>query len=151
MFFLKSDELHNHIENIIHKETQQHRTHFDLTVNKIYSYTKPGALDFGGGEFKPASKELIKPEKHEEDNYGWWNLSKGQYHAVMNEQINEIKDTTVLIALHSHARDVGLIANTNFIASKNNKEPLAINFLVPQTGCKIKENARFAVLYFLAS
>lgn len=151
MFFLKSDELHSHIDNIIHRETQQHHTHFDLTVDKIYNYTKPGALDFGGSEFKPASKELIKPEKHEEDNYGWWNLSKGHYHAVMNEQLTEVKDTTAFIGLHSHAREVGLIANTNVISSKNNMEPLAINFVVPHPGCNIKENARFAVLYLLAS
>lgn len=151
MFFIKSDELRNHIESIIHQETQQHSTHFDLTVDKIYSFTKAAALDFGGSEFKKTETSVIKPKKEQGDDYGWWNLPGGHYQAKMNEQISKVEDTVALLGLHDHALSAGIIANATYISLDETKSEITINFTTPDTGCNIKENARFAVLYLLAS
>lgn len=151
MFFLKSDELRNHIDSIIHQETQQHSIHFDLTVDKIYSFTKAAALDFGGSEFKKAEKSPIEPKKDQGDDYGWWNLPEGHYQAKMNEQISKVEDTVALLGLHDHAQSAGIIANAAYISLDETKSEITINFSAPKPGCNIKENARFAVLYLLAS
>ncbi|WP_440998926.1 hypothetical protein [Fodinibius sp. SL11] len=151
MFFLKSGELQNHINSIIHKETQQHETHFDLTVSTVHKYAKAGSLDFGGSEFKPAEKELIKPQKNQGDDYGWWNLPQGHYQATMNETIKEVEDTIAFIGLHSHAREAGIISNASMLSNQQDENAITLNFFAPDPGCNIKENARFAVLYLLAS
>ncbi|WP_445666122.1 hypothetical protein [Fodinibius sp. AD559] len=151
MFFLKSDELRNHLHSIIHKDTQQHKTHFDLTIDSIYKFTKAGSLDFGGSEFEAAEKELIKPQKNQGDDYGWWNLPQGHYQASMNETIKEAGDTIAFINLHPHARKAGIITNASMLPNQHNEDPITLNFFAPDPGCNIKENARFAVLYLLAS
>jgi hypothetical protein len=150
MFFLKSDELQNHIHSIIHKDTQQHETHFDLTVNKIHKFTKAGSLDFGGSEFKAAEKELVDPHKNQGDDYGWWNLSQGYYQATMNETVKEAADTMAFIGLHQHARKAGIIGNASMLSDQKTGDPITLNFFAPDPGCNIKENARLAVLYLLA-
>lgn len=151
MFFLKADELYNHLDSIIHQETQQHPTHYDLTVDYIHSFKQPGALDFGGSEFKASQKEIIEPKMNEGDKYGWWNLSEGLYQATMNEKIKESEDTIALIGLHVHARKAGIIGNTSMLTPQQSNNNITINFLVPESGCNIKENARLGVLYLLAN
>jgi hypothetical protein len=149
MILLQSDELDNHLQSIIHRDTQQHKSHFDLTVAEIHRFTKAGSLDFGGSEFEPAGKELLDPQKNDGDDYGWWHLAKGTYQATMNEQIKDTEDTIAVIAPHPHALEAGLIANTQ-LPSDNGRQLLTMNFSVPQIGCNIKENARIAELYLLA-
>ena len=151
MFFLKSDELRDHVESIIHKDTQQHNTHFDLTVDAIHKFTKAGSLDFGGSEFESAEKKIIEPQKNQGDDYGWWNLPQGHYQATMNETVKEVNDTIAFISLHPHAHKAGIIANTSMFPNQQNNSPITLNFFAPDPGCNIKENARFAVLYLLAS
>ncbi len=149
MILLQSDELGNHLQSIIHRDTQQHQTHFDLTVAKVHRFSKAGSLDFGGSEFEPAGKELIDPQKKEDDDYGWWHLSEGTYQATMNEQIKDVEDTIALLAPHHHAQEAGIIANTQILSS-NAGQPVTMNLQIPRAGCNIKENARIAVLYLLA-
>ncbi len=151
MFFLKSDEFQKHIQSIIHKETQQHETHLDLTVDSIHKFANAGSLDFGGSEFEAAEKELINPQKNQGDDYGWWNLPKGHYQATMNETVKEVDDTIAFISLHSHARKAGVIANSSMFSNQQKGNPISLNFFAPDPGCNIKENARFAVLYLLAT
>ncbi|MDZ7660281.1 hypothetical protein [Fodinibius sp.] len=151
MFFLKSDELQDHVQSIIHKDTQQHKTHFDLTVDSIHKFTKAGSLDFGGSEFEAADKKMINPQKNQGEDYGWWNLPQGHYQATMNESIKEVEDTMAFINLHPHAREAGIVANTSMMPNQHNGNLITVNFFAPDPGCNIKENARFAVLYLLAS
>ena len=151
MFFFFFYELSNHVQSIIHQDTQQHETHFDLTVDRIHKFTKAGSLDFGGSEFEAADTELINPQKNQGDEYGWWNLSQGHYRATMNETVKEIEDTIAFISLHPHAHKAGIIANTSMLHNQQNGNPITLNFFVPGPGCNIKENARFAMLYLLAS
>lgn len=152
MILLKSDELSNHIGSIIHQDTQQHDNHFDLTIAEIHQLTDAGSLDFGGSEFQPAERRVLDPQKkNASDDYGWWHLNKGIYQATMNEEIKEFKDTIALLAPHTHALQAGIIANTSILSGNEEGESVAMNFRVPEAGCNIKENARFAVLYLLAS
>lgn len=151
MFFLKSDELRNHVQSIIHKDAQQHETHFDLTVDTIHKFTNAGSLDFGGSEYEASETKLIEPQRNEGDDYGWWNLPQGHYQATMNETVKDVEDTIAFISLHPHSRDAGIIANTAISPNQQNGNSIILNFIVPETGCNIKENARFAVLYLLAS
>lgn len=152
MILLQKDELADHIGSIVHQDTQQHKNHFDLTVAQIHQITEAGSLDFGGSEFQPAEKRIVDPQKkNESDDYGWWHLHKGTYQATMNEKIKQFEDTIALLAPHAHTQKAGIIANTNILSSDEEEEPLTMNFRVPEAGCNIKENARFAVLYLLAS
>lgn len=151
MILIQSDELSDHIESIIHQETQQHDNHFDLTVAKINKLVEAGSLDFGGSEFQPAEKRILEPQKNEGDDYGWWHLPKGTYQATINEKIREFEDTIAVLAPHPRTQQVGIIANTSILSSRQENQPVTLNFRVPEAGCNIKENARFAVLYLLAS
>jgi hypothetical protein len=152
MILLQADEIINHIGSIIHQDTQQHDNHFDLTVAQIHQLTEAGSLDFGGSEYQPAQKRAVVPQKkNKEDDYGWWHLHKGTYQATMNEEIKEFEDTIALLAPHPHTQKAGIITNTNLLSSNDEGKPVTINFRVPEAGCNIKENARFAVLYLLAS
>ena len=149
MHLLKTEEIFKLVSDIIHKETQQHENNLDLTVSEIYSFTGPGPLDFGGSEFQPAKTEMIKPEKDDqEDNYGWWKLPAGIYKAVFNEKIKDADQTIALLTLHEHAKKAGIINNEGFVSDEDN-DHLSINFIVPESGCNIKENARMAALYVL--
>lgn len=152
MNLIKSDELTNHIGSIIHQDTQQHKNHFDLTVAEIHQLTEAGSLDFGGSEFQPAERRILNPQKkNEDDDYGWWHLRKGIYQAKMNEEIKAFEDTIAFLSPHAHAMKAGIMANTSILSSEEEGESIVINFRVPEAGCNIKENARFAVLYLLAS
>lgn len=152
MILLKSDELSDHLDSIIHQETQQHKNHYDLTVNEIHKVTEAGSLDFGGSEFQPADTQRIDPQKKDEDDdYGWWHLPKGTYKAVMNETLKEFEDTIALLSPHAHAQQAGIITNNVILSSEEEGHSITVNFTVPKAGCNIKENARFAVLYLLAN
>lgn len=150
MYFLKNDELHKHIKSQIHQNTQQHASHYDFTVKKICAFNEAGSLDFGGGEFKEAKKKVLRPQKQAGDDFGWWNLSAGYYQATLNETIEEIEHAIIMLGPHPHVQKTGIIANSNFLPNSELVKPLTINFAVPDIGCKIKENARFAVLYLIA-
>lgn len=152
MILLKADELTDHLDSIIHKDTQLHNDHFDLTVAEIHQLTEAGSLDFGGSEFQPAQNRIIEPQKkNDADDYGWWHLNKGMYQATMNEEIKEFEDTIAFMAPHAHTQKVGIVANTSVLSSNEEGERVTMNFRVPEAGCNIKENARLAVLYLLAS
>lgn len=151
MFLLDSNEVLEHLSNIIHKDTQQHKRSVDLTVSQIHQFTKAGSLDFGGSEFEAAKSKVIDPVKQSKnDDYGWWILKEGSHKAVFNESLQKIEDSLIAIAPHSHALDAGLVANTQLFSIDDNAGTLSMNFHVPKNGCNIKENARFATLYILA-
>lgn len=145
MNLLTFDQITGQIENIIHKDTQLHANSIDLTVNEIHAFTQSGSLDFGGSEYAPAKTEIIKPEKCDpDDDYGWWDLTSGRYNTFFNEQMSGVGKIAI-ISPHHHARAAGIVANTSILSG--NGEALHFIFDVPDIGCKIKENARFATVY----
>lgn len=150
MILLQSEELLEHTESIIHWDTQQHDLHIDLTVDEIRRFSAPGSLDFGGSEFKGAPFKVIEPQKQNpEDDYGWWNLNTGTYQAKFNERIDHLEDAVVVISPHPHARQAGITGGANMLSSEDDLSEITYNFHVPDTGCNIKENARFATLFIL--
>lgn len=145
MQLLTSAELSDHLQNIVHEDTQLHETRIDLTVDEVSKLKQAGSLDFGGSEFEPAKADIIKPrKKNEDDDYGWWNLEAGSYKARFNEELSLNEKMLALMNLHYHARQAGIVANTQLIGYSGSLEML---FNVPEVGCNIKENARFATLY----
>lgn len=145
MHLYSSDNIVSHIQNIIHKDTQLHSHRLDLTVESIHRYVSPGSLDFGGSEFQPADATLTDPQKtSEDDEYGWWELEPGHYKAAFNEEITLGDNMAAIITPHDHACRAGLTANTILLMSGDTS---VLTFQVPQTGCNIKENARFAAAY----
>ena len=151
MFLLESDELLEHTSNIIHEDTQKHKLNLDLTVDRIFSFTEAGSLDFGGGEFEEAAGKFIEPVKQSNDaDYGWWILKEGTYKAVFNESLKNLEDTIVALSLHSHAASAGVIGCTQLLTADHKLDDISMNFQVPKNGCNIKENARFATLHIIA-
>lgn len=151
MFLLESDELLEHTSNIIHEDTQKQKLNIDLTISKVFSFTKAGSLDFGGSEFEEANGKYIEPVKQSNNaDYGWWILKQGTYQAVFNESLHNLEDTLVAISLHEHASKAGLIANSRLLTPDHSMDEITMNFQVPTNGCNIKENARFATLHLIA-
>lgn len=152
MSFLSSKELLKHVSNLIHEDTQRHRSHIDLTVAEVHKITGAGSLDFGGSEFKPATTEKITPEKQKPNaDYGWWKLKQGPYKIIFNEKLKLDDNTSAVISPHQHAREAGLISDSYLVHSEENFENLSINITVSEAGCNIKENARIAALCILES
>lgn len=152
MALLQSTELIKHIDNLIHQETQQQRYCIDLTVTEIHAFTERGSLDFGGGEFKPASTKKIEPEKKSaSDDYGWWFLKKGTYRAICNESYKPLDNAATFVIPHKHASDAGTVVNTIIANTDQVSDPINLLIRVPEVGCDIKENARLASAYLLSS
>lgn len=129
-------------------QSQKHATHIDLTIDKIYRFTKPATLDFGGSEFKSADRQAIQAEKKQAgDDYGWWQLSQGHYQASMNETLKKTEEVYALLTPHHHTQRAGIITNTGFLSGTGADHSIVLNFQVPDMGCRIKENARFAKLH----
>ena len=150
MILLESDELVQHTEDIIHRDTQQHDLHVDLTVAEIYRFTGSGSLDFGGSEFQPAPSEPIEPVKRNpDDDYSWWELDQGTYQARFNEKAVNLQDALLAVSPHDHAKQAGIIASSSLISFTTGDSELSLNFRVPENGCSIKENARFASMHIL--
>ena len=151
MQLVRSDSLTDHLTSIVHQDTQEHDEHFDLTVAEVHQFTEAGSLDFGGSEFQPAEKRSIDTKKkNEDDDYGWWHLRKGTYQVTMNEQLTNMEGGIALVAPHEHVQESGILANTNIISTEQEDTPITMTIQVPEAGCNIKENARFAALYILA-
>lgn len=151
MDFLTSDKLLEQVSNIIHKETQEHTDHVDLTVAEVHRITGAGSLDFGGSEFKPATTGKLTPEKQKpEDDYGWWKLGHGPYKIIFNEGLDLSEKTSVLITPHQHASEAELVANSYMLSEdESDLDRLSLNVTVSEAGCNIKENARIAELRIL--
>lgn len=149
MDLISSKNILNHVKNIVHEDTQLHTNCIDLTVTSVHRLTEAGALDFGGSEFEPAQTEPIDAKKENpDDDYGWWKLDAGRYKAVFNEQITASEEAVAFLAPHPHAREAGVTANTQVLSGDESSN---IIFDVPDAGCHIKENARFAALYLMKS
>lgn len=145
MELLTSEDISDHITNIIHAGTQQHERCMDLTVDRVEQMTEPGSLDFGGSEFEAAGTEPISPEKkNADDDYGWWRLESGTYRVTCNEQLSTDEETLALITPHEHAREAGMMINTQVVQSSG---AISLTVHVPSAGINIKENARVATAH----
>jgi len=148
-----SNEILSVLGNIIHADTQKHGRRIDLTLSEVHELTGPGSLDFGGSEFREAPAEVIRPQKKQpDDDYGWWTLDGGTYIATCNESIELDENSMAVVAPHPHSLSAGLKVNTAVLDSDAASHSKSITLLieVPEIGCNIKENARFATLFLIS-
>lgn len=112
-----------------------------LTVGRIGRITVPGALDFGGSEYRAASVAWLEPEKQSpDDKYGWWKLEGGSYLVELNETIVPHDAHPVVLQTWPAAMEAGVWHETVMISSTSEKPTLSLQ--VPQVGVAIKENSR---------
>lgn len=137
---LKSNEFLDHVQHILHKETQKHEKRIDLTLSKVYRLKSRGSLDFGGSEFTNSTIEKISPEKESsEDKYGWWNLKEGIYKIEFNEE---------LIQGHGVIQSLPRLLQTGCFLPMQIIDEGTIEsvLIVEKNGVALKENARVAGL-----
>lgn len=148
MAILASEKFIENVTDIIHKDTQQHENHIDLTVAEVHRVTGAGSLDFGGSEFNASDTEKLHPEKQKpDDDYGWWKLNQGTYRIILNETLATDTNGAGIISPHPHARQAGLISNTFIVSPSESGGKISIHISVPKAECNIKENARIATLH----
>jgi hypothetical protein len=132
--------LADHVENIVHEETQTEGAGFDLTVESIHAVTAPGAIDFGGGELEPAETTPLDTVKNEpDDDYGWWTLSPGTYLVAYNESLDT--DEPLVLQPRDELVERGAGHPTLHVTDLP-RVPLS----VPEAGLHLKENARVSTL-----
>jgi len=149
----RSKDILSKLGNIVHADTQKHGHRIDLTLSEVHKLTGPGSLDFGGSEFREAPSEVVRPQKKQsDDDYGWWSLESGTYIVACNESI-ELDDSGIAVVTpHPHSLKAGLTVNTTVIdaGATANTETITLLIKVPEKGCNIKENARFASLFLIS-
>ena len=130
------------VDNLVHGPTQVHDHGIDLTVSAIYEVTEPGRLDFGGDELEDADLEPVPTTlRNPDDDYGWWELSSGQYVIQHNEFVTEVEEPLVLQPRHD------LLARGGSHPSLRVFDHLPLVPLsVGEGGLNIKENARVSTL-----
>lgn len=151
MALANSDQLTKSINDLVHQDTQKQEHCLDLTLSEVHEFTGPGSLDFGGSEFEPAATEIIEPEKkNPDDEYGWWNLRGGIYHAVCNESFKPLENHAIFVVPHEHAQKAGVMVNTIVASKGRNGDAIRLLIHISEAGCNIKENARFASAYMVS-
>ncbi|GAB3024735.1 dCTP deaminase/dUTPase family protein [Natronobiforma cellulositropha] len=139
------DSLLECVDNVLYEPTQVHDHGIDLTVSAVYDVSEPGRLDFGGDELEDAGLEPRETTlRNPDDEYGWWDLSAGQYVFQHNEFLT---DTTEPL----------LVQPRNELLARGGSHPTVRVFghlpLFPLTvadgGLRIKENARISTLVSL--
>lgn len=137
----------NFLSDSIYQDTQEEKFSVSLTADKIYSFDQAGELDFGGGEYQPADKQLINPEKrNSDDDYGWWELSEGCYLLELNERLQVPLGGVAILQPHTHLVESGASHPTVTRAETKNEKELRLPLQVPSEGLSIKENARVTLL-----
>ena len=137
------------VEDFINLDIQLTPNGFDLTVEKIFKFTSPGAIDFSNKERVIAEVEKILPQKRRGEKFGWWSLAQGAYKIRTNESLNLPSNLVALgfprtsllrngVFIQNGVWDAGFSGRSEFILVVEN--PL---------GVKIKENARLVQIVFL--
>lgn len=133
-------ELTEHVEGIVHEETQVGDDGLDLTLAAVHEIETPGRVDFGGGELDAASTTPCGTEKRNaEDDYGWWRLEAGQYLVAFNERVDA--DEFLVLQTRAELRERGAFHPTLFV-----REVERVPLSVPSGGIFLKENARISTL-----
>ena len=137
------------ISNIIHEKKQVEDYGVYLTICKIFRFTGKADIDFGGSEYKKSETEEINPVKRkEEDKYGWWELTGGEYLIEFNEEVKKLLPDANLVILQPSER---ITLNGAFHATKviEKQGKIRSTLYVGKNGIYIKENARISKLIVL--
>ena len=143
MQIMSGKETAKRITGILQPKYQLHRFSVDLTVRKVWSVDPTGQVDFGGGEYMPAGRVEITPQRMRlEDNYLWWELGRGCYFVECNETIDLAENEIALIEpedrlLRAGAWHVPLLV-------RGHLAPVELLLDVNLLRLRLKENARLA-------
>jgi dUTP pyrophosphatase len=138
------------ISGFIDLETQMTPNGFDLTVEKIFSFSASGSLDFSNKERKlPKAKEISSRKIKKGDRFGWWHLKQGSYKIATNETVNLALDlVAIAFSRTSLLRMGGFTQHGVWDAGFKGKGEFILVVDNPK-GIRIKQNARIAQLVFI--
>ncbi len=134
------------VENFPHLDTQLQPNGFDLTVEKIFRFEK-GKIDFSNSERELPEGKEIPAVKKENDEYGWWDLSEGEYKIKTNEKINLPNNMIGILFPRSSLLRIGCFTHHALVDS-GFKGRLEFILVVGKQGLKLKENARVSQIVF---
>jgi len=138
---LPPDDVAEHLDGLVHIDTQRAATGIDLTVDRVYRTTAAGRLDFGGGEFAEASRDEIQPvRENPEDDYGWWTLEEGAYVVAFNESIHLDSDQSAVLRPLERTMLAG--ARHPSFTLTDDRRPIHTLLVILPAGCRLKENCR---------
>ncbi|MFP8952350.1 dCTP deaminase [Natrialbaceae archaeon A-arb3/5] len=130
------------VDNLVYEPTQVHEHGIDLTVSAIYEIDSPGRIDFGGDELEDADLEPVPTEaRNPDDEFGWWNLSQGQYVVQYNEFLTDPEESVQLQPRNELLARGGSHPSL-LVASHLPLIPLS----VAGGGLRLKENARISTV-----
>ncbi len=140
----------NLIEDYPHLETQLTPNGFDLTAGEIHRYEGGGQMDFSNDEREIPDSTPIPPEKRDpDDEYGWWELSRGVYKIVANETVHIPNDLMAFTFPRSSLLRMGAtIDNAAWEAGFEGTGAFMLHVENPD-GIAIKENARVNQIVFV--
>ena len=135
-------DLADAVEGIVHEPTQvRDDGGVDLTVTEVYEVTRPGRVDFGGGELDPAA---LTPHgrvwRDEDDDYEWWHLDAGQFLLEYNESFAE-SDLRFTVQTREALLERGAFHPTLHVTALP-RVPLSVG----AAGLRLKENARLSTI-----
>lgn len=135
------------LRNTLHADTQVEALQVSLTAGSIYRIKSSGDLDFGGSELQLPDREILEPEKRdEEDDYGWWDLAAEQYLMKLNEVLQLPEGAVARLSPHDHLNWTGATHPTLELDSEDNDAQLLVPLDAPDSGISIKQNARVTSL-----
>ena len=144
-----ADSLVEHLDGLVHLDTQRAPNGIDLTVNTIFRPTGPGQLDFGGSEFGTMPREPLSPVLDDpEDDYAWWTLEEGTYIVQYNESLT-LPDGQQA-CLYPLERTLRAGAHHGTFHLDSDRDPMESLLVVGRMGCRLKENCRLSRLVLSA-
>jgi len=140
-----ADAVAEHLDDLVHLDTQRAPDGIDLTVDAVYRTTGHGQLDFGGSEFMAAPREPLTPVLDDpDDDYAWWTLEEGGYIVRYNESLTLQEGQRAV--LYPLERTVLAGAQHGTVVLTDDRDPLEMLLVVSRMGCRLKENCRLSRL-----
>lgn len=142
---LPTDTVAEHLDGLVHLDTQRAPNGIDLTVDRVYRTTGHGQLDFGGSEFQAAPYERLTPVRgNSDDEYGWWTLEEGAYVIRYNESLSLDASLQAIVTPLERTLQAG--AHHGTFVVDDSRDPLETLLVVSRMGCRLKENCRVSRL-----
>lgn len=135
------EELFERLEDAIHQETQVGERGVDLTAARVLEVVRPGRVDFGGDELSSAGVTACRRQfRDPEDEYGWWDLTAGDYLLEFNESLTGEAPVRLEPRRALLERGAG---HPTVTTDELHRVPLSVG----GAGLKLKENARVSTVY----
>ena len=138
------------VQGYIDLDTQVTPNGFDLTVGHVFEFGCQGAIDFSNKErVVPPSVEVFPQKIKPEDAFGWWELKKGAYKILTNENVTLPKDLIALAFSRTSLLRAGAFTQHGVWDAGFKGESEFMLVVENPCGIRLKQNARIAQLIFL--